>query len=468
MSAIARESSLARQMLHLGVSKFSLLGGRVALFLCFGFRLTPEAYGEIALLFALGTLGVLALEFGVSMVLLRQSAKDKAEVSSALGGIFFLRLFFFLPALFVYTQAAIFLLGQASHAFLALVVGVYFFSYQMNQNLFGFLQGIHQTKVESRFSVALHTSELGLILLWWWCGDSLLLLMFALAGCRVFSAICLFFYVFFRFHLPLRWDATKAFLAQYWKDMAAFYIFSFFQFIYVQSDIFLLKWLRTTEEVGHYWACYRLMLTFLLPLDVLIQAMLPRLARADTKEVKVKLFQKMHTLGIFYLTLILFFSLAYPGFFVHRLLGEQFSTLVWLWFVIALALGSAYLPPFGLALMAEARFYDLGLTFVITACTNVALNLLWIPKWGAYGAAAATALSYVWMKLFLAWILWRRGLPLLPPVSFLLLAVGGLLLLFLRLFQGSLYANIGGCAVFVLFLLLFFFRTFSTLDETKP
>ncbi|OGW68436.1 MAG: hypothetical protein A3H49_01485 [Nitrospirae bacterium RIFCSPLOWO2_02_FULL_62_14] len=210
--------------------------------------------------------------------------------------------------------------------------------------------------------------------------------------------------------------------------------------VYYRIDMVMLEWLRGAREVGLYAAAYRF-LDAVIPLAASIaRPFYPRFSGlADgnlhgSRELLEKTWKPL---------LILILPLAIGVCFAAEpltlaLFGSEYKDSVaplqiLIWGSLPLVL--IMIPT--QALMAANRLWPLVGVYGLSACLNIIGNLLFIPWWGAAGAAAMTTLCE-WFNLALIGVmlrrkfavsiewkgLWRYALAAMGMVSVLWLAQG--------------------------------------------
>lgn len=168
-------------------------------------------------------------------------------------------------------------------------------------------------------------------------------------------------------------------------------------------DVQMLQWLAGAAENGRYYVAYRVVEgAFLLP-QILAVAMLPQLsiqhgaggldARLVRRAVRLLLAASL-PLAV---AVVVAFAVVAPW------VGET-----WVQAVPTVACMAWMIPPvyanyaLGTALAAMDRQRWNLVAALIALAVNVALNLTWIPLWGAWGAAAAVAVGQAVYTLGLA------------------------------------------------------------------
>ena len=184
-------------------------------------------------------------------------------------------------------------------------------------------------------------------------------------------------------------------------------------FLHLRLDMFMIKGMVGTTALGLYSLSVILAETVLLATDSLALAILPR--------------QMVNTLPEAA-------SLALRGARTNALLGIGFAIL---WaaggiVVIRILFGPAFLPAYaplvgllpgmvflgmqrvcGGPVLRTGRPGRIAAIYAVSLPCNVALNLWWIPRWGALGAALASSVSYgLGAMIFLMWTARMASVPL--------------------------------------------------------
>lgn len=184
------------------------------------------------------------------------------------------------------------------------------------------------------------------------------------------------------------------------------------QVITAQTDIVMLGWLTSPQEVGIYTVAVRGAALVVFVLQAVNLALEPhvarlyttgdreRLQRTVTWSARVVLAAALPVAGLFALfgdaILRLVFGQPYVG--AHTAL-----TVLAAGQVVNAAMGSV-----GLLLNMTGRERETATGQAVAAAANVLLNLLLIPRYGVEGAAVATATSLVLWNLILAWKVYRE------------------------------------------------------------
>ena len=171
---------------------------------------------------------------------------------------------------------------------------------------------------------------------------------------------------------------------------------SLMSMIYDQIDVVMLKYFRADAEVGTYVASYALMTMAMGFVPILSQVFLPLLSATAGQNLKVEK-KYLHwfgsaTIGLALPTAVGGFILAAP--LTQFVFGSQYSgsRTLFRWLTLTIVTGTAA-TYCGAQLIPNGREKKYFVSVLAGASTNVVLNLLLIPKYGALAAAFTTASS---------------------------------------------------------------------------
>lgn len=178
-------------------------------------------------------------------------------------------------------------------------------------------------------------------------------------------------------------------------------------FLLFRIDLFFLNSMTTPAEVGLYSLAVTIAeLTYLLT-DSVAQVMLPRQLEG-TMETSGQITAHSVRLNFMFAFVILVGTISLGPFFIPRLFGEEFSGSMPA--IIALApgiLALATMRTIGGFLIRLNRPFLISTASVLAMASNVALNLLLIPRFGIVGAGLSSSIVYALLSAFyLIW--WRK------------------------------------------------------------
>lgn len=170
-----------------------------------------------------------------------------------------------------------------------------------------------------------------------------------------------------------------------------------FAFVYIQSDIIMVKYLSGNSEAGYYNVSFVILTAILIIPTVLYgKYLLPKLHRwANFDRRKFyRVYKKGNLImlilgGVFMLLVILFSSL-----FIPLLFGNQYSESIPLTNLLVLILPINFVAySVGSTLVTKSHMKLKVKLMGFVALTNMILNFFLIPNYGAKGAAVSTIFS---------------------------------------------------------------------------
>lgn len=177
--------------------------------------------------------------------------------------------------------------------------------------------------------------------------------------------------------------------------------------ILLNTDIIMLGWLRTPEEVGYYSAAQKtIYLLYILP-ALLASGIFPAMARLAKNEPEKAKTLLEKSLALVFIAAV---PIALIGFFfgapiINLLFGAEYSPAISTFKILMATILIVYPSTIlGNAIFAydhqKSFVWIVGLTFV----TNVVLNFIFIPSFGIEGAAIGTILT----QLITNSLIWRK------------------------------------------------------------
>ena len=176
---------------------------------------------------------------------------------------------------------------------------------------------------------------------------------------------------------------------------------SLMSMIYDQIDVVMLKYYRPDAELGAYVASYGLMIMAMSFLPVVSQVFVPLLSEsagqsssAENREAERKYLRWFGnaTIGLALPIAVGGFILAVP--ITQFVFGSQYSGsgILFRWLMLTIVTGPAA-SYCGAQLIPNGREKKYLVAVLAGASTNIVLNLIFIPKYGALAAAFTTAFS---------------------------------------------------------------------------
>jgi len=170
-----------------------------------------------------------------------------------------------------------------------------------------------------------------------------------------------------------------------------------FAFVYVQSDIIMVQKIAGDAEAGYYNASFIILTAILLIPSILFgKFLLPkyhRWANFDNNRFRQSYVfgNKVMLVSGVAITLVVYFTSTY---FIPLIFGSNYERSIELMKLLSLSLPITFLSySVGATLVTKSHMRKKVNFMGVTALGNIVLNLILIPKYGAYGAAYATIVS---------------------------------------------------------------------------
>ncbi len=222
--------------------------------------------------------------------------------------------------------------------------------------------------------------------------------MFALATSVDYVCLAVLLWLAYKKHGGLALKFSKTYAKHLLSRSVHFILPSVMVAIYAQTDRIMLKHLYGQAELGYYSTASSLSIMWCFVLQAIIDSIYPMIAKAWNEERHTfnKRNKQLYAI-VFYLSFFvscLFTVFAKP--IVGILYGEEFMPAVAPLRIITWYTAFSYL---GVArnawVVCKERQKYLIYVYVSAAVTNVLLNLIFIPQWGASGAAVASLISQI-------------------------------------------------------------------------
>ena len=200
-----------------------------------------------------------------------------------------------------------------------------------------------------------------------------------------------------------------------WKKSAqTFFMFTAFSMIYLRADMLCLGFYELPRQLGIYNVSSRVAEAISFPLHVIMFGIAPVIAGLFSANDKVQM-QKTVTSAVRFMFLlsaipaVLFIVLGTP---ILNLFGEQFDA-GYLPMVVLIAghMLNIIAGPAGYILNMTGHERLAFISMAIACVSNLAFNLILIPKYGIMGAAMGMSLGMlVWNALIMYFVISRTGI----------------------------------------------------------
>ncbi|MCF6277069.1 MAG: flippase [Candidatus Magasanikbacteria bacterium] len=207
--------------------------------------------------------------------------------------------------------------------------------------------------------------------------------------------------------LRFDWHIWKAIIQKSWPIAISIV----FNVVYLRGDILLLSIFKSQAEVGSYGASYRILDVVAQTAMMIMGVLLPILAYNWSRNLKKKFSYRLQmsfdTMMVFAIPITVgIIALAEP--IISLVVGANFTDSVFLLQILSLAVFGVYLGAvFGHTAVAINKQKQVMWIYISNAVITLTGYLIFIPKFGAFGAAWMTVFSEFYAGILLAIVIWR-------------------------------------------------------------
>lgn len=199
--------------------------------------------------------------------------------------------------------------------------------------------------------------------------------------------------------------------------------------VYTNMDTLMLGFMRSTDEVGIYHISLKIQSVLVLVVTSLGAVMMPRLSYYVVNKMEAEfktIIAKSFNFVVLFAVPIIAYSILFAKDIILLLSGEAFLRAV-----LPMQILMPTLLFIGLSgitgnqiLVPEEKEKLLLISIMTGAGINVILNVIWIPFWGAVGAAISTIIAEVIVLSIQVWFLRKRLQSIWRKISFRHLLLG--------------------------------------------
>lgn len=380
-------------LLAQGASRVLATGSTIAVYIVAARLMTVDEFGRYSLIMAFANVFAVLSQFGTNEAMGKMIVHlGHNEVERFLGNFFSLRI---IMGLVVIAIALIAALNARDDLVLALTIcalGIPLVAARFFEPIYQVLERPHYAAISSLiYSLSFLGGSVAVLI---WVPSPLTSLMAVYIGANLvylFSSLVLTNRV-----AKLRLGINRQLLRQIFWLAAPLGPAAFYAILNNRADIFLLSYLSTDHIVGLYSAAYRLVDFFSVVTIILVTPLIPifsRLVLNNPEDLRGPVARSYEAAAFVAVPFAIATPMVSPW-LTQLIFGEAFAEaadlmniLVW---IVVLVLFSLLSSSANLALGAIKHGYWSG---GIAVAVNVALNLWWIPEYGAPGAAYATLIS---------------------------------------------------------------------------
>lgn len=370
--------------------------------------LGPEQYGLLAYISAILSFLGFFTYLGLYGILIQELVDKPDETDRALGTVFYIKV---VGAIVAYIILVVIALAASDFnsikfwLFIVMGLGIFLIPFNVIE-MFNESQVIIKYSMRAKSYAFILMSIVKIILLL--SGASLLFFGLAQPVESFVAVLLLLFYFKKQGNSPAKWrfdlNKAKEFMGKSWKLMFSF----IFVTIYLQIDKVMLGWMIDDREVGIYSVAVKLSeIWYFVPVAI-ISTVTPALIKTRKESYKLytlklqKLYDLLFIIAITMVLLISFFSEQ----IITTLYGDAYSQsasilVVHIWAGIFISMRSLFARWIIMENLLILSLY----TEIFGALLNVGLNFVFIPQYGAMGAAITTLISYAGASYFVLFII---------------------------------------------------------------
>lgn len=230
----------------------------------------------------------------------------------------------------------------------------------------------------------------------------------------------------------------------FWKDMfrsALPLAFSSFMIaIYYNMDMVMLGFMRNETEVGYYSAAYKVLMLGLIPSGIILSSFFPQLSIANGNRNRTISLMKKYSTAMFIISgFISVIGIAYASDIINLIFGKEFYQSIILLQILMINTLFVYInTTYGNPLLAWDKERPYTFAIATGAISNIVLNFVFIPPYGALGAAIATVASEAIVFIGLSYLHYKsvQTLYLNSLVKVLLIVIASMGIAYLIQYSG--------------------------------
>lgn len=394
--------------------------------------------GRLSFALSFSTIFAMLLDFGLTQVLIRESARDHSLAQRYLAQILAVKTLGSIVVYLVMLGAVMLMQYPPLTQQLVAIAGLVMVVDSFSVSLYGMLRG-RQTLVYESIGVVLNqviVMIVGLTMVGLGGGVRSLIAAYLIGS---FANIVMALRGIWRHQIHLQWQWSWPLLRQIGLIALPFAMAGLFMRIYSSLDVVMLSKLAGDHEVGLYSVAYKIAFSLQFVAIAFSATIYPAFCRlyVESREKLADNFIR----SIEYL-LIISLPIAVGVMttadkVVGPIFGQQYLEAVPILTIMMISLVFSFLVfAIGALLNASNRQSRNTIHLAVAAGTNALINAVLIPFWGAIGAAWATVITYGLLCL-LGWVVvpqiisfpWRSALWQMTKVLVAALLMGAIVLL---------------------------------------
>ena len=388
-------------------------------------------YGKFNFALAFVALFAVFSDFGLSQITTRELSRDN-EREKELPSLFSLKILLGLGTLLLILIGSFLITPEPVIRRLIWILGIYTVISNFGAIIFAFFQARQKMEYQAMTKIleAILVTAAGFFVIFYFPSVTNLSYSYLFAGLTALIFILIFFHFkVYKLHLDWQKSIWQRFLSMSWPLALA----GIFGGIYTQTDSVVMGYLGQLTQTGWYQAAYKIIGVTLIPTGLISQSFFPALSLAfsqskdynppttSSHSPKGERAPRLQKIWNYFMDLMII--LAIPIVVGGIVLGPRIIDFIYdpsyfpsilAFQILILMAGTSFLcSPFGQILVVANQQKKLLWITLSGAIVNVILNLILIPRYSLYGAAAATVATSV-LILFLLFKFTANLTPIRP------------------------------------------------------
>lgn len=360
-------------------------------------NLSADSVGKYSFAFSFALIFAVFMDFGTNALLIRETSRDESSTNKYTNNIFFLEIL--LGIIFISLSIlAVNALGYPKITIQLVKIAIFsVFIDNLTTTFYAVLRGKQQIWFES---VGYAVYQLIVLTLGFYLvknGFPLYFLMLPPLVASIFNFIYAFIVLYKRTDFRFKFNIDFKFIRSIMIFALPFALTGMFTKLYSSLDSLFLSWFSTDENIAYYQAAFKIVFALQFIPIAIGSATYPAFSKyfKEDKARLINTFEKSFIIlssiaiplsfGVFAVSKDVI-NLIYPSYLASIPVLQIFSASFFFMFLNS---------PVGLSLSACDRQSVNTRNSFISMMTNLILNLIFIPKFGISGAAAASVISFI-------------------------------------------------------------------------
>ncbi|MFZ1289658.1 MAG: flippase [Melioribacteraceae bacterium] len=459
---------LGKNSIYSFLTTFFRLFSNVILFWLIARFYGKEIFGQFTIAQTYASVFVLFADFGLDILLTTEIPRNILNSVKIFQRLFSIKLLLTLIA-FLGMFILLFFSDYNFQTKQLIIIFIFYAAfYTISNFLFALFKGNEKLHFETKVAFFVNLTSLVVILLLIFLKQNIFIITISFAIIRLLGLVLAVFFAFKilpSISFRLNFSQSKEIINQ----VIVFGLFLVFGNLYFQLDTILLSFLKDPDSVGIYQAVFRLVMLPLIIPEILINSTLPTLSRLNSTDSL-----KWEKLGFMLNKFLIIVSIPISVilyFFAPQIISivygkaEYFQSIPILKIFAVIVFVRFFSEAYGLMLTTSNRQKIRMYVVVIATVVNLLLNVIFIPIFGAYGAAIVALITNIFVAILFLFntksIIGKWNKNIFKPS---LLFAASVLILLILIFT---YLNIWYLSIFPLIFYFYYIYFYFLSDSDK-